>query len=454
MTAGRVPRKPRGAPSAGAVRHGISLLTADDLYLFNEGSHVRLYEKLGCHLRSDDGQAGTYFAVWAPDAAVRIGHRRLQRLGQGRAIPCAARENSGIWEGFIPGVGKGAVYKYHIASRYIGYRADKADPFAVYAEMPPRTASVVWDLDYDWGDEAWMAAAAARIALNAPISDLRGPPRLLAARAGGGPPLADLPRDGAAAGRVREVTGLHPRRVPAGDGAPLLRLLGLPDHRLLRPDQPLRHAAGFHVPGRLPAPARHRRDPGLGALALSQPTSTASATSTARTSTSTPIRGRAFIRTGTAASSTTAATRCAASCSAAPSSGSTSITPTACASTPWPRCSTSTTRARRASGSPTSTAAARTWRPSTSCAASTRRSTSITPTSRPSPRSRPPGRWSRGQPTSAASASASSGTWAGCTTPWTTSRNDPIHRKYHHNELTFRMHLRLHRELRAAAFAR
>ena len=113
------------------------------------------------------------------------------------------------------------------------------------------------------------------------------------------------------------------------------------------PDQPLRHAAGLHVPHRPPAPARHRRDPRLGARRTSRATSTAWATSTARTCTSTPTRARASTPTGRARSSTTAATRCAASCLAARCSGSTSTTSTACASTRSPRCSTSTTRARQ-----------------------------------------------------------------------------------------------------------
>ncbi len=146
-----------------------SLLTDDDLYLFNEGSHLRLYEKLGAHAVTSGGVDGTYFAVWAPDA------RRVAVIGDFNgwdrgAHPLHPRGKSGIWEGLVPGVGKGAVYKYWIESRYHAYRVEKADPFALRAETPPKTASVVWDLDYEWGDGEWMAERRQRNALDAPVS--------------------------------------------------------------------------------------------------------------------------------------------------------------------------------------------------------------------------------------------------------------------------------------------
>src|SRR5208282_1519779 len=75
-----------------------------------------------------------------------------------------------IWEGFIPGVTKGALYKYHIESRQHGYRVDKADPLGLLHEKPPRTASVVWDLDYQWSDNDWMQKRAGRNSLRAPQS--------------------------------------------------------------------------------------------------------------------------------------------------------------------------------------------------------------------------------------------------------------------------------------------
>ncbi len=144
------------------------MITEDDLYLFNEGSHYRLYKKLGAHLAAMDGKEGTYFAVWAPDA------REVFVIGDFNGWsksnhPLHPRGQSGIWEGFIAGVGMGAIYKYHIVSRYNGYRVDKADPFAFFSEVPPNKASIVWDLEYEWGDREWMAQ---RGGYNAPDSPM------------------------------------------------------------------------------------------------------------------------------------------------------------------------------------------------------------------------------------------------------------------------------------------
>jgi 1,4-alpha-glucan branching enzyme len=147
----------------------LSPISEQDLYLFNEGTHLRLYEKLGAHPGTVDGVAGTRFAVWAPNAAAVsvIGDWNDWELS---AQPLAARAGSGLWEGFLPGVAPGAVYKYHVVSRQRGYRADKADPFAFHAEVPPRQGSVVWDLSYEWGDGDWMAGRGRENALAAPLS--------------------------------------------------------------------------------------------------------------------------------------------------------------------------------------------------------------------------------------------------------------------------------------------
>ena len=146
-----------------------SLLSGDDLYLFNEGSHIRLYDKLGAHPVSAGGRDGAFFAVWAPNAAqvyVTGDFNGWEKQG----FRLSAREGSGIWEGFIPGLGNGALYKYHIDSRVRRYRADKADPFAFHSEQPPRTASVVWDLAYHWEDISWMQSRRHSNGLNAPMS--------------------------------------------------------------------------------------------------------------------------------------------------------------------------------------------------------------------------------------------------------------------------------------------
>ena len=121
----------------------MSLLSDHDLYLFNEGSHVKLYERLGSHPCNMYGTEGTNFAVWAPNA------ESVSVIGSFNGWDNAShylssRGASGIWEGFIPNVRHGDAYKYHVVSRYHGYQVDKADPFAVHAETPPRTASIAW----------------------------------------------------------------------------------------------------------------------------------------------------------------------------------------------------------------------------------------------------------------------------------------------------------------------
>ncbi|HZX61312.1 MAG TPA: 1,4-alpha-glucan branching protein GlgB, partial [Candidatus Methylomirabilis sp.] len=152
-----------------AVRPDVTRLTEDDLYLFNEGNHFRLYEKLGAHPMRVEGTAGTYFAVWAPDAE-QVSVTGTFNEWSKESHPLRARGESGIWEGFIPGVGSGTLYKYHVRSRFHGYRVDKTDPFATFNEIPPKTASIVWDLDYVWEDQEWMAARRSRNALTAPMT--------------------------------------------------------------------------------------------------------------------------------------------------------------------------------------------------------------------------------------------------------------------------------------------
>jgi 1,4-alpha-glucan branching enzyme len=151
------------------VRHDVSLLSDQDLFLFNEGTHARLFERLGAHPMEVEGEAGTHFAVWAPSAeAVSVigNHNDWSR----EADPLRPRGSSGIWEGFVPGASPGTVYKFHVVSRSDGYRVDKGDPFASLWEVPPRTASVVWDTSYEWGDEEWMGARASANAIGAPAS--------------------------------------------------------------------------------------------------------------------------------------------------------------------------------------------------------------------------------------------------------------------------------------------
>ena len=152
------------------VRHDVSLITDDDVHLFNEGTHFDLQTKLGAHLcAAADGAEGACFAVWAPNARSVAISGEFNGWNQ-RSHALRPRGSSGIWEGFIPGVGQGTLYKYHIVARDSGYEVDKADPFGVFHEVAPKTASIVWDLDYGWSDEEWMSARASRNRLDAPLS--------------------------------------------------------------------------------------------------------------------------------------------------------------------------------------------------------------------------------------------------------------------------------------------
>src|SRR5262245_59338947 len=158
-----------GAATAKSVARPTPVITDDDIYLFNEGSHLRLYDILGCHPGEIDGIQGAHFAVWAPDAdsVSVIGDFNSWNT---TANPLKPRATSGIWHGFFPGVAPGTMYKYRIHSRYNGYRVEKADPFAVRSEVPPRTGSVVWSLDYEWHDSEWMATRKEKNSLSSPIS--------------------------------------------------------------------------------------------------------------------------------------------------------------------------------------------------------------------------------------------------------------------------------------------
>ncbi|WP_031458283.1 1,4-alpha-glucan branching protein GlgB [Chloroflexus sp. MS-G] len=156
-------------PSAATRAMMTSILSEDDIYLFNQGTHYRLYDKFGAQPVTIDGVAGTYFAVWAPNAeyVAVIGDWNNWDAG---ANPLRQRGFSGVWEGFIPHVSKGMRYKFHIASRYYGYREDKTDPFGSYFEVAPQTAAIVWDRNYTWSDQQWMSERGRRHRFDAPIS--------------------------------------------------------------------------------------------------------------------------------------------------------------------------------------------------------------------------------------------------------------------------------------------
>lgn len=141
-----------------------------DLHLMGEGTHLHLYQRLGAHVISLEGVRGVSFAVWAPNA------RHVSVIGDfndwdGRIHAMRKRFGSGVWEIFLPGLGEGALYKYEIKGPDGQLLPAKADPYGFAAELPPRTASQVYDLkSYAWDDAAWLATRKGASARNAPVS--------------------------------------------------------------------------------------------------------------------------------------------------------------------------------------------------------------------------------------------------------------------------------------------
>ncbi len=148
----------------------IEFLTDHDIYLFKEGNHFNLYEKLGSHLVTSGQTHGAYFAVWAPNATQISVIGDFNEWMPGINPLRVKEDGSGIWEGFIPGISQGCLYKYHITSSYNHYSVEKADPISFYHEISPKTASMVWDLDYKWDDELWMKNRKKKNALDSPFS--------------------------------------------------------------------------------------------------------------------------------------------------------------------------------------------------------------------------------------------------------------------------------------------
>ena len=147
-----------------------SFFTDFDIDLFKGGKHYRLYNKLGSHITTLNGEEGTYFAVWAPSAKAVSVVGDFNFWNEEEHQLNVRWDGSGIWEGFIPNVGKGNLYKYKIHSHNNGIVTEKADPFARRCEHPPKTASVVWDDPFIWGDGSWMKKRHQHNAINAPYS--------------------------------------------------------------------------------------------------------------------------------------------------------------------------------------------------------------------------------------------------------------------------------------------
>jgi len=209
------------------------VLSDFDLQLLGEGTHQRSYEKLGAHLTTVQGVQGVHFAVWAPSA------RGVSVIGSfnrwdGRRHPMRALGSSGIWELFIPGLSEGTLYKFEVKSAF-DQLIEKADPHAYAAELRPKSASVVWDIDKP-------TVGATRRGWNGGLALISCTSHCLSMRfiwvrdacVRRGEPFLYLPRAGSQAGRLRETDGVHAHRASSCDGAPAGCLLGLSSHRLFR----------------------------------------------------------------------------------------------------------------------------------------------------------------------------------------------------------------------------
>lgn len=147
-----------------------SYLSEFDIYLFGEGRHQQIYEKLGAHRREVDGVTGVNFAVWAPNC-YKVSVVGDFNRWDARTHAMINRGASGIWELFIPNIDVGTTYKYEIRSHNRGYTAKKSDPYGFYAELRPNTASIVYDIDqYTWNDDAWMKQRAEADQLEQPMN--------------------------------------------------------------------------------------------------------------------------------------------------------------------------------------------------------------------------------------------------------------------------------------------
>jgi len=150
--------------------YGVTRFTELDIYLFKEGQHFGLYDKLGAHPMTVEGVEGTYFAVWAPNARYVSVIGDFNDWNRGAHVLKPREDECGIWEGFVSHVHPGALYKYYIESQYNGFRVEKGDPFGFCWESAPNTATVVWKLEYAWSDGDWMSRRRRKNALAAPFA--------------------------------------------------------------------------------------------------------------------------------------------------------------------------------------------------------------------------------------------------------------------------------------------
>ncbi len=141
-----------------------------DVHLFREGKHYKLYDKFGSHIMEHKGVKGTYFAVWAPNAERVSVIGTFNDWNRESHLMNVRYDHSGIWECFIPEIGQGTIYKYYIISNQYGYSIEKADPYAIHAENPPKTASIVLDKELSWNDNDWMDSRKTKIGKSQPVS--------------------------------------------------------------------------------------------------------------------------------------------------------------------------------------------------------------------------------------------------------------------------------------------
>jgi 1,4-alpha-glucan branching enzyme len=138
--------------------------------LFREGRHYKLHDKMGSHVMEHNGVKGTYFALWAPNAQRVAVIGDFNGWNRGSNPMNVRHDSSGIWECFIPEIGQGNIYKYHITSNHNNYSVDKCDPFAIHAENPPKTGSIIWERDYEWSDNDWLENRKLNVEYSKPVS--------------------------------------------------------------------------------------------------------------------------------------------------------------------------------------------------------------------------------------------------------------------------------------------
>lgn len=173
MTTPHIPSQSNDEPQpSGFVAQEVPSIFSDfDLYLFGQGKNYRVYEKLGAHPREVNGVSGVNFAVWAPNARSVSVIGNFNNWNRNEHLMYLRHNDLGVWECFIPGLGVGTVYKYAIYSRHNNYSVDKTDPYGFAAEVRPHTASIVTDIHtHRWQDTGWLETREKRQQLNAPIS--------------------------------------------------------------------------------------------------------------------------------------------------------------------------------------------------------------------------------------------------------------------------------------------